>query len=180
MAQHFLMSAAARTLSLVDLCDLSEDAAHRMLCGMRWPDTDGAPICPHCSCPVVYTYRCRRLFKCKACHRQFSATSGTSLACRKLPVRTLLMAFSVFVNAAKGISSLQLSRYLGLHAKAAFVLLHKLRCALTANFATTVCAGSLRSMAGGLAATSGQKIIGSLASIGVGANTKAASAVASW
>jgi hypothetical protein len=102
------MSAAARTLSLVDLCDLSEDAAHKMLCGMRWPDADGAPVCPHCSCPVVYTYRCRRLFKCKACHRQFSATSGTSLACRKLPVRTLLMAFSLFVNAAEGISSLQL------------------------------------------------------------------------
>jgi transposase-like protein len=101
------MSAAARTLSLIDLCDLSDDAAHKMLCGMRWPDNDGAPICPHCSCAAVYTYRCRRLFKCKACHRQFSATSGTSLACRKLPVRTLLMAFCLFVNAAKGISSLQ-------------------------------------------------------------------------
>ena len=137
MAQHFLMSAAARTLSLVDLCDLSEDAAHKILCAMRWPDTDGAPICPNCSCAAVYTYRCRRVFKCKACHRQFSATSGTSLAYRKLPVRTLLMAFSLFVNAAKGISSLQLSRYLGLHAKTAFVLLHKLRCALTSNFATT-------------------------------------------
>jgi transposase-like protein len=131
------MSAAARTLSLIDLCDLSDDAAHKMLCGMRWPDIDGAPICPHCSCAAVYAYRCRRLFKCKACHRQFSATSGTSLACRKLPVRTLLMAFCLFVNAAKGISSLQLSRYLGLHAKTAFVLLHKLRCALTANVATT-------------------------------------------
>ena len=47
MAQHFLMSAAARILSLVDLCDLSEDAAHKMLCAMRWPDTDGAPICPN-------------------------------------------------------------------------------------------------------------------------------------
>ena len=55
VAQHFLMSAAARTLSLVDLCDLSEDAAHEMLCAMRWPDTDGAPICPNCSCAVVYT-----------------------------------------------------------------------------------------------------------------------------
>ncbi|MBV8414676.1 MAG: IS1595 family transposase [Verrucomicrobia bacterium] len=141
MAQHFLMSAAARTLSLVDLCDLSEDAAHKMLCAMRWPDTDGAPICPRCSCPAVYTYRCRRVFKCKACHRQFSATSGTSLAYRKLPVRTLLMAFSLFVNAAKGISSLQLSRHLGLHAKTAFVLLHKLRCALTSSFATTRLSG---------------------------------------
>ena len=135
------MSAAARTLSLVDLCDLSEDAAHKMLCAMRWPDTDGAPVCPNCSCAAVYTYQCRRLFKCKACHRQFSATSGTSLAYRKLPVRTLLMAFSLFVNAAKGISSLQLSRYLGLHAKTAFVLLRKLRCALTSNFATTRLSG---------------------------------------
>ena len=42
------------------------------------------------------------MFKCKACHRQFSATSGTLLAYRKLPFRTLLMAFSLFVNAAKG------------------------------------------------------------------------------
>ena len=81
MAQHFLMSAAARTLSLVDLCDLSEDAAHKMLCEMLWEDTDAAPVCPHCSCPAVYTYRCRR---------QFSATSGTLLAYRKLPFRTLL------------------------------------------------------------------------------------------
>ena len=45
-AQHFLMSAAARTLSLVDLCELSEDATHKMLCEMRWEDTDGAPVCP--------------------------------------------------------------------------------------------------------------------------------------
>jgi transposase-like protein len=116
------MSAAARTLSLVDLCDLSKDAAHKMLCEMRWEDTDGAPVCPHCSCPAVYTYRCRRVFKCKACHRQFSATSGTLLAYRKLPFRTLLMAFSLFVNAVKGLSSLQLSRNLGLHAKTAFRL----------------------------------------------------------
>jgi len=135
------MSAAARTLSLVDLCDLSEDAAHKMLCGMRWADTGGAPVCPNCSCAAVYTYRCRRVFKCKACHRQFSTTSGTLLACRKLPFRTLLMAFSLFVNAAKGISSLQLSRNLGLHAKTAFILLHKLRCALTSNSAEIILSG---------------------------------------
>ena len=141
MAQHFLMSAAARTLSLIDLCDLSEDAAHKMLCKMRWEDTNGDPVCPHCGCPAVYTYRCRRVFKCKACHRQFSATSGTLLAHRKLAFRTLLMAFSLFVNAAKGLSSLQLSRDLGLHAKTTFILLHKLRCALTSDSATTILSG---------------------------------------
>jgi hypothetical protein len=51
------------------------------------------------------------------------------------------MAFSLFVNAAKGLSSLQLSRNLGLHAKTAFVLLHKLRCALTSNSAATILSG---------------------------------------
>jgi transposase-like protein len=141
VAQHFLLSAAARTLSLVDLCDLSEEAAHQMFRQMRWPDTEGAPVCPNCSCAAVYTYRCRRVFKCKACHRQFSATSRTLLASRKLPVRTVLMAFSLFVNAAKGISSLQLSRNLGLNAKTTFVLPHKLRCALTSNCATTTSSG---------------------------------------
>ena len=51
------------------------------------------------------------------------------------------MAFSLFVSAAKGLSSLQLSRNLGLHAKTAFVLLHKLRCALTSNSAATILTG---------------------------------------
>jgi len=126
---------------MVDLCDLSADAAHKMFCGMRWPDTGGATVCPNCSCAAVYAYRCRRVFKCKARHWQFSATSGTLLTCRKLPFRTLLMAFSPFVNAAKGLSRLQLSRNLGLHAKTAFVLLHKLRCALTSNSAATILTG---------------------------------------
>jgi transposase-like protein len=135
------MSAAARTLSLVDLCDLSEDDAHKVLREMRWPDTGGAPSCPTCECAAVYTYRCRRLYKCKACHRQFSVTGGTPLASLKLPVRTLLMAISLFVNAAKGLSSLQLSRCLGLHAKTAFVLLHKLRYALTLSATTTRLSG---------------------------------------
>jgi hypothetical protein len=41
----------------------------------------------------------------RPCHRQFSATIGTSLACHKLPFRTLLMAFSLFVTAAKGLTA---------------------------------------------------------------------------
>ena len=135
------MSAAARTLSLVDLCDLSEDEAHKMLFEIRWNNTEGDPVWPHCGCHAVYTYHCRRVFKCKACHRQFAATSGTLLAYRKLPFRTLLLAFSLFVNAGKGLSSLQLSRDLGLHAKTAFILLHKMRCALASRSAAIILKG---------------------------------------
>lgn len=50
----------------------------------RWPP-DGAPECPHCGAPEVYAYRCRPLWKCKLCKRQFTATSGTIFASRKMP-----------------------------------------------------------------------------------------------
>jgi len=33
LAQHFLLSRAARTLSLMNLCDLSEEASHLLF---RW------------------------------------------------------------------------------------------------------------------------------------------------
>ena len=74
---HFLMSAAARTLSLVDLCDLSKTQPTR--CSARCDGKTLTPLrsAPIAAAPPLYTYRCRRVFKCKACHRQFSATSGT-------------------------------------------------------------------------------------------------------
>jgi hypothetical protein len=54
-------------------------------------------------------------------------TSGTIFASRKLPVRDYLLAIAIFVNGAKGISALQLSRDLSCDYKTAFVLAHKLR-----------------------------------------------------
>jgi hypothetical protein len=75
----------------------------------------------------------RRRFKCAACHHQFSVTSGTIFACRKLSFVDLLAAICLFVNAAKGASALQLSRDLDVQYKTAFVLAHKFREALAAE-----------------------------------------------
>ena len=50
MAQHFLLSAAARTLSLKAIYKAGEEAAHDTFCKMRWPETDGEAVCPDCSC----------------------------------------------------------------------------------------------------------------------------------
>jgi Transposase zinc-ribbon domain len=124
MSQHFLLSPAARTLSLMALCQLSDEAAYDLFRRLRWPDSGGAPVCPGCDCHAVYIYRCRRVFECKACHWQFSVTSGTLFASHKLPFQVLAFAIGLFVDAAKGISSLQVSRDLNIHAKTAFVLLH--------------------------------------------------------
>jgi transposase-like protein len=141
MSQHFLLSSAARTFSLMALCRLSDEDAYNTFRRLRWPASDGAPVCPGCDCPVAYVYRCRRLFKCKGCHKQFSVTSGTLFASRKLPFQVLLLAIGLFVNAVKGISSLQVSRDLDIHAKTAFVLLHKFRCGLLSSTSTSTLGG---------------------------------------
>ncbi len=127
MAQHFLLSAKARTLSPAAVMRMTDDEAHAAFVAIRWADTDGEPSCPRCGCLAVYAYAARRIWKCKGCGHQFSVTSGTISASRKLPIRTLLAAVAIFVNAAKGLSALQLGRDLDVQYKTAFVLAHKLR-----------------------------------------------------
>lgn len=127
MAQHFLLSSAARTLSLRAIFKGGEAKAYHRFCALRWPETGGSPICPRCGCLEFYDLKARRRFKCAACHHQFSATSGTIFASRKLSYVDLLSAICLFVNASKGMSAVQLSRDLDVQYKTAFVLMHKLR-----------------------------------------------------
>ena len=133
LGQHFLLSAAARTLSLATVLRMSDEEAHAKFAALRWADNDGQAYCPHCGCVEVYTYTARKIWKCKACVRQFSVTSGTIFASRKLPIRDYLAAIAIFCNAAKGISALQLGRDLDVQYKTAFVLAHKLREAIGAT-----------------------------------------------
>ena len=90
IAQHFLLSAAARTLSLKDVYKAGEEAAYATFCKLRWPETQGEPVCPDCGCVEIYAISTRRRFKCAACYKQFSVTSGTIFASRKLSFCDLL------------------------------------------------------------------------------------------
>src|SRR3954466_3356519 len=133
MPSHFLLSAKARTLSLVQVARLSDEQAHATSQAQRWHETGGDPVCLPAGCVAVYEYRARRLFKCQGCGKQFSLTSGTTFHGRKLPMRDYLMAIAIFANAAKGLSALQLGRDLDVSYKTAFVLAHKLREAMGAD-----------------------------------------------
>jgi transposase-like protein len=103
----------------------------------------GEPVCPRCKCAAVYAYTTRKLWKCKACAHQFSVTSGTIFASRKLPIRDDLMAIAIFVNGVKGHSALQLSRDLSVQYKTAFVLSHKLREAVAAESKNRTASGDV-------------------------------------
>lgn len=131
MTQHFLLSAASRTLSLKEIYKAGEQKAYETFCKLRWPETNGEAVCPRCGCPDTYNIKTRRKFKCKACEHQFSVTSGTILASRKLDFTDLLAAICLFTNCSKGMSSIQFSRDLDVQYKTAWVLAHKLREALS-------------------------------------------------
>lgn len=133
MSQHFLLSPQARTLSLAKVMRMSDDQAYEAFKSIRWAATDGEPVCPKCGGCIVWEFKARRIFKCKACSGQFSVTSGTIFASRKMAIRDILGAIAIFVNGAKGHSALQLSRDLDCDYKTAFVLTHKLREAMASQ-----------------------------------------------
>jgi transposase-like protein len=141
MAQHFLKQAAARTLNLAQVMRMTEAEAETLFKQVRWPETNGEPVCP--SCGSLKAYDCRRphgapRWRCKDCRADFSITSGTLFACHKMPLRTYLAAIAIFCNEVKGKSMLALSRDLGTQYKTAFVLAHKMREAMAADMRQTI------------------------------------------
>jgi len=143
MATPFHLTAAARTISLREVFKMGDDKAWEMFKAMRWPENNGKPVCPKCGCTEAFEIKTRRKHKCKACHHQFSVTSGTILASRKMSYTDLLAAIVITVNGAKGLSALQLCRDLDCQHKTAFVLAHKLREALAAEIAGAELSGTV-------------------------------------
>jgi transposase-like protein len=136
LTQHFLLSAAARSLNPGKVMRMSDRGAENVFLRLRWPQTDGKPVCPNCNCQICYD--CPRSaiqprWRCKACRADFSVTSGTLFAWHKLPLKSYLMAIAVFCNEVKGKSMLAFSRDLDVQYKTAFVLAHKLREAMASS-----------------------------------------------
>jgi len=123
---------------------MSDAEAETMFRKLRWPETNGEPVCPHCG--GLKAYECRRpngslRFRCRACRADFTIMSGTLFAFHKLPLRGYLAAIAVFCNEVKGKSALAMSRDLCVSYKAAWVLLHKLREAMAEEMKGRVVGG---------------------------------------
>jgi hypothetical protein len=136
MSQHFLLSPAAKTLTLAQVMRMTNEEAETMFAKIRWHETNGEPVCPFCAGVAPYSIRDpngTRRWKCKAYLKKFSITSGTLFAWHKMPVQVYLSAIAVFCNEVKGKNALALSRDLGTSYKTAFVLAHKIREAMASE-----------------------------------------------
>jgi transposase-like protein len=137
MAIHFLQSKAAKTLSLAQVFRMTEMEAEIAFRKIRWHDTNGEAVCSHCG--GLDAYSARRpsgllRFRCKQCKKDFTITSGTLFAAHKAPLRVYLAAIAVSMNEVKGKNALALSRDLGMSHKACWIMLHKLREGMAAEF----------------------------------------------
>ena len=115
------------TISERDLFALfaTEAAAVEFFEAIRWPNGPACPVCE--SADVVPKSGHPFFYRCRVCRKQFSAKFGTVLQASPLPVRVWLHAMYKVVIARKGVSSLQLSKELGITQKPAWHLVHRLK-----------------------------------------------------
>src|SRR4051812_2187504 len=126
---------------------MGDEEVERVFIRLRWADNGGNAYCPHCGGTTVYMARRPNgsaRWRCKACRKDFSVTSGTLFAFHKMPLRAYLIAIAIFANEVKGKSMLALSRDLGTQYKTAFVLAHKIREAMVPRFAKLPSAARVR------------------------------------
>jgi transposase-like protein len=105
------------------------EAARLFLESKRWHE--GA-ACPCCNSKNVLglTRKRSRFYHCRDCRRQFSVRTGTIFENSNIPLDKWLFAFYFIVTARKGISSMQLSKEIGVTQKTAWLLESKIRFAL--------------------------------------------------
>lgn len=97
----------------------------------RW---NGTPACPFCGSLNVHRFaNNNKIFKCreKECRKKFSVTVGTIYENTKIPLTKWFLATYILSVHSKGISSLQLSIWLGVTQKTAWFINHRIRVMLT-------------------------------------------------
>ena len=144
MAQHFLLSKAAKTLSLAQVFRMTDAEAETAFKTIRWADTNGAPVCP--SCGSVEAYEARRpngalRFRCKGCKKDFTHHQRDAVRQPQAAPAGLSGGHCGVLQRGEGQERLALSRDLGLSYKSAFVLLHKLREAMAEEMKGRVVGG---------------------------------------
>jgi transposase-like protein len=106
----------------------TEKAARKYLEHARW---QGKPRCP---CGSVKTRAWRkdrpRYYRCSECGKQFGVKIGTIFEKTHIPLRKWLLAWYCIVTDRKGISSMALSKRIGVTQKTAWLLESKIRFAL--------------------------------------------------
>jgi transposase-like protein len=97
---------------------------------IRWEGNNYT--CPYdgCNHNKVFKYSNGKTYKCSKCQKQFSIRVGTIFEDSKISLKKWFAAIYLVTSHKKGISSLQLSKDVGVTQKTAWFMLHRIRKAL--------------------------------------------------
>ncbi len=91
---------------------------------MRW---NNEPVCPYCNHKKIYKFKDKKTYKCAKCRKRFNVKVRTVFEDTKISLQKWFMAIYFITSHKKGISSLQLSKDIGVTQKTAWFMLHRLR-----------------------------------------------------
>lgn len=117
------------TISTFEFLDMIPDAeaARLYLEDRRW---QGSPSCPLCGAFEKITARTGKrvgYYRCHDCAGEFTVRTGTIFERSHVPLNKWVYAMYLVVTARKGVSSLQLSKEIGVTQKTAWFMLGRLR-----------------------------------------------------
>jgi transposase-like protein len=114
------------TISTYELFEMfpDQESARIYLESRLWPT--GAK-CPVCGLGERVTARRDGFYRCNQCKEDFTVRTGTIFERSHIPLHKWLYAMYLLVTARKGISSVQLSKEIGITQKSAWFMLHRLR-----------------------------------------------------
>jgi transposase-like protein len=99
----------------------------------RWPN---GPVCPFCKEVKRVTSRKGEYYRCNACLQDFTIRTGTIFERSHVPLHKWLYAIYLLMTARKGISSMQLSKEIGVTQKSAWFMLGRIREACGNDYST--------------------------------------------
>ena len=103
----------------------TEEKALKFLEDTIWKD---GVFCPHCKSKEASNKNEKTGFRrCRSCRKEFNARTKTIFHRSKIELSKWLYASYLLQTARKGVSSLQLSKQLGITQKTAWFMLHRLR-----------------------------------------------------
>jgi transposase-like protein len=114
------------TISTFQLFQLfpDQESARLYLEARLWPN---GVRCPICASGERIGVRKGGYYRCNACAEDFTVRTGTIFERSHVPLHKWLYAMYLLVTARKGISSIQLSKEIGITQKSAWFVLHRLR-----------------------------------------------------
>ena len=99
-----------------------------IVASMRW--SNGIAVCPNCKKTETSFLSTRKIWKCKACKKQFSVKVGTIFEASPIGLDKWLLAIWLLSSAKNGISSYEIHRAIGVTQKTAWFMMHRIRLAM--------------------------------------------------